>query len=557
VDPSEARPRRGARRPGWVFLVGYLVSAGLGTALLAVALGDLHPLLLAGAVAVYLAALGFLWRRFHNVRDDAQQAHWRDLMPCYLSVQDRELRIIESNALFRQDFGERIGERCYRAYKNRDDPCPNCPVLKTFEDGQNHAGEETVVTRQGEHAHVLVLSTPLLDRRGRTAAVMEMSTNITESKHLQHELDRSKRYFKQLFDVVPCYITVQDRDLRVLEANELFREDFGECSGEHCYRAYKHRESVCPDCPVEKSFADGAVHSSEEIVTTRDGRRANVIVHSMPVRDERGQITAVMEVSTNITEVKRLQQELTMMGMAVAGTAHRIKNILMGLEGGIFVVNTGFETGEQSSVDEGWEMVERNVAKISRLVKDLLFCSKERQPRYKNDVAPGEIVREVCELYRPRIERDGIALELEIAEPPQRDAYDPEGIHNLVANLVANAIDACRFDPAGEGKQHVIRVGCRQDGVGAALIEVADNGPGIPEDALHQVFRGFFSTKGTEGTGLGLLVVQKVAEEHGGSVSFRSRPGEGTTFSAVLHPRAEAGAEVTQPVSASRDERRA
>ena len=66
------------------------------------------------------------------------------------------------------------------------------------------------------------------------------------------------------------------------------------------------------------------------------------------------------------------------------------------------------------------------------------------------------------------------------------------------------------------------------------MVEVADNGAGIPDDAKEKVFESFFSTKGTEGTGLGLLVVQKVVEEHRGSVSFTSTVGQGTTFRVVF-----------------------
>jgi signal transduction histidine kinase len=62
------------------------------------------------------------------------------------------------------------------------------------------------------------------------------------------------------------------------------------------------------------------------------------------------------------------------------------------------------------------------------------------------------------------------------------------------------------------------------------VFEVEDNGPGIPSEVQEKVFEEFFSTKGTEGTGIGLLVVQKVAEEHGGTVTFTSETGKGTTF---------------------------
>jgi signal transduction histidine kinase len=344
---------------------------------------------------------------------------------------------------------------------------------------------------------------------------------------------RAGRSFRQLFELVPCYITVQDREFRILEANALFREDFGEQLQQHCYRAYKGRDAVCPNCPVEKTFATGEVHTSEETVVTRDGRQASMVVRSMPVRDENDKIVAVMEVSTNVTDLKRMQRELALMGTAVAGMAHRIKNILMGLEGGIFVVNTGFETDDRDTIGEGWEMVQRNVAHVSRLVKDLLYCSRERQPTFDDDVSPAAIVREVAELYRARTASEGIAIELELGEEPRCGRFDRAGLRNLLENLVTNAVDACRFDPTENKGGHTITLRCYAD-QGSVVIEVSDDGVGIPDDASHKVFENFFSTKGTEGTGLGLLVVQKVAEEHGGAVSFTSGPGEGTTFRVVL-----------------------
>jgi signal transduction histidine kinase len=83
---------------------------------------------------------------------------------------------------------------------------------------------------------------------------------------------------------------------------------------------------------------------------------------------------------------------------------------------------------------------------------------------------------------------------------------------------------------------------CRTNGDGSTILQVADDGPGISEDVNARVFEDFFSTKGSEGTGIGLLVAQKVAEDHGGKVTFSSKPGSGTTFT------------VTIPAAASRTE---
>ncbi len=348
------------------------------------------------------------------------------------------------------------------------------------------------------------------------------------------QLDRSPSDFKRLFDIVPCYITVQGRDFRIMESNQTFRRDFGDCHGQKCFSAFKSRDDICPECPVEKTFSDGEIHSSEEIVRTSDGGVAEMIVYSMPVHDEEGHISAVMEVSTNITEVKRLQRQLVLMGLAVAGMAHRTKNILMGLEGGIFVVNEGFATKDNAAVEEGWRMVDRNVHRISRVVKDLLACAKKREPELEEGVSPGQVVSEVHELFKERMGTENIQLCLDRQDAGYVGTFDTEGIRSVALNLIANALDACRFDTSGSTKEHRITLRCVVNEAGTLSIEVADNGGGIPDELTDQVFKSFFSTKGTEGTGLGLLVVQKVAEENRGTVTFSSKEGEGTVFTVTL-----------------------
>lgn len=338
-------------------------------------------------------------------------------------------------------------------------------------------------------------------------------------------------------DVVPCYLSVQGHDLRILETNALFRDDFGERLGEHCFAVYKQQDRPCENCPVLRVFEDGGTHSSEETVVTADGRPVDMIVQAAPFRrDSGGNVVEVVEMSTNITEVRRLQNELAIMGKAVSEMAHRIKNIVMGLEGGIYVVNIGMQDGDDEALAKGWRMVEGNVEKVSRVVKDLLYCSKTREPCMQDDVEPAELMRDVYDLFRHRMEDHGIRLDLEIVNEPDPGCYDPEGLHGLLTNLVANALDACRFDPA-EDKDHVVVMRCDVNGVGHTVIEVSDTGVGIPRDVVNKVFENYFSTKGTEGTGLGLLVARKIVEEHGGSITFDSKENQGTVFTITLPPR--------------------
>jgi signal transduction histidine kinase len=366
-----------------------------------------------------------------------------------------------------------------------------------------------------------------------------LSNNVTS---LRRELDRTRRGYERLFTAVPCFICVLDRDHQILEANELYREEFGASDRSRCYEVCKGRTTKCPDCLVDQTFIDGQVYSSEEMLVTRDGRRVNAVVYTRPIYDDEGQIESVMEVFTDITEIKKLQRQLALMGRAVAGMAHRVKNILMGLEGGIFVVNEGLDAGDQDGISEGWEMVERNVELISRIVKDLLYCSKERIPNFQSDVCPEEIVLDVQRLFADRLESEDIELATDLEKPFHSGSFDADGLHNLLCNLVANAVDACRFDQADDKDGHTIIMRCRTNGDGSTILQVADDGPGISEDVNARVFEDFFSTKGSEGTGIGLLVAQKVAEDHGGKVTFSSKPGRGTTFT------------VTIPTASSRDQ---
>ena len=89
--------------------------------------------------------------------------------------------------------------------------------------------------------------------------------------------------YKRFFDAIPGYVTVQDRDLRMIASNSLFKKHFGDQPAAFCYEAYKHRNEPCPGCPVEKSFRDGRSHSSEQLITMGDGSHMQAIVFTTPL----------------------------------------------------------------------------------------------------------------------------------------------------------------------------------------------------------------------------------------------------------------------------------
>ncbi len=193
--------------------------------------------------------------------------------PCFITVQGPDLRIITANDQFLAAFGESAGRFCYEVYKGLDEPCEDCPVQQTFADGRPHTSKQNVCLPGGEQLPIIAYSAPVLDEQGRVEAVIEVSADITEQRQLERELEKSREQFRLLFEDAPCYISVQDRDLRIVRANRRFAEAFGEGVGGACYKIYKHRGEACLVCPVAETFADGRTHHSEEVVVSLGGEQ--------------------------------------------------------------------------------------------------------------------------------------------------------------------------------------------------------------------------------------------------------------------------------------------
>lgn len=218
---------------------------------------------------------------------------------------------------------------------------------------------------------------------------------------------------------------------------------------------------------------------------------------------------------------------LAAIGQAVAGVAHCMKNLLCGLQGGLYILRKDvLKTGAEVSM-RGVEMVERNHARLAGLVQEMLTFSKERMPEY-SEVDLNEIVRSVADLVQPRALELRIRLSIEPYEGKGPVELDHDAIHRCLVNLVSNGIDACE----GEGTE--VRVAARQLGPQWVLIEVTDDGRGMDEATRRCLFQPFFSTKGSRGTGLGLSVTRKIVQEHGGRVEAESEEGKGSTFRIYL-----------------------
>ncbi len=226
-----------------------------------------------------------------------------------------------------------------------------------------------------------------------------------------------------------------------------------------------------------------------------------------------------------------LQSErLAAMGQTIANLSHHVKNILQGVRGGAYLVDDGLRKEDLSVIRKGWGIVERNQARISNLVMDMLSFSKDREPELmRGDVR--QVIDEVLELMNSRAQEHAVDIVWNPPEQPLSVDFDSEAMHRAVLNVVTNAIDAASQFERPDQSRGEVKISIELSQLKNRMrIHIADNGPGIPEQELPRIFSPFESNKGARGTGLGLPVSQKVLREHGGDIEVQSRLGHGTMF---------------------------
>jgi signal transduction histidine kinase len=176
------------------------------------------------------------------------------------------------------------------------------------------------------------------------------------------------------------------------------------------------------------------------------------------------------------------------------------------------------------------------------MVMDILYYAKGRELVWEPISAPA-LLDDVCQFMEPKLKENGIECRGEDGVADGKFEGDIKALRSLLIDLMANSLDACRVDKKKDEHYVSIGFGGDQDHI---VFKVADNGIGMDREDREKVFTLFFSSKGLEGTGLGLFIANKVAQAHGGSISVESEPGAGARFVVKL-PRKPPPAHRTEP----------
>jgi PAS domain S-box-containing protein len=231
-----------------------------------------------------------------------------DALDCGLNIQDKDHNIIYQNEFVRKIYGDRLGEKCYRVYEGKKRVCDGCPIEKAFRDGKSHTTERRIVLPSGEVTFWENTANPIRDARGRIVSCLEVTRNITERKQAEEALKAEKNKLQSLIDAMEDYLTIRDKEYKIIYQSERVKKLWGDHLGEKCYRAFEGRNKICDGCPAEKAFKDGKSHTTERKSVIPSGGVVFWENTASPVRDAEGRIVACLEIGKDITERKKREQ---------------------------------------------------------------------------------------------------------------------------------------------------------------------------------------------------------------------------------------------------------
>ena len=227
-----------------------------------------------------------------------------------------------------------------------------------------------------------------------------------------------------------------------------------------------------------------------------------------------------------VREKTELQNHLASLGLMIGSISHGIKGLLTGLDGGMYLLDSGFAKKNEAQIKEGWDVVKLRVERIRKMVMDILFYAKERDLRLER-IDVRNFVEAIAAELEPKMKHQKIEFIRNFNANLGEFEVDETYVHSALMNIIENAIDACAKDTSRKFHKIVFEVRQSKEQV---VFDVFDDGIGMAPETQEKLFTPFFSSKGDKGTGLGLFISNAIIQQHSGEIIVKSTPGKETLF---------------------------
>ncbi|NGZ28878.1 MAG: PAS domain S-box protein, partial [Magnetococcales bacterium] len=395
------------------------------------------------------------------------------------------------------------------------------------------------------------------DAAGNVLRVIGTHSDISERKRLEfalrEELERNKR-FSEIMDNLEAYVFIKDRQLRYVYANRLTLELF-HCTTETLIGKGDEEFFTAPDAlarlkAVDQSVLNTGKPSRVEMVVTpvSSGETRIYLEAKSPIFDEEGNIWGLSGVSADITEQKRIEEELRQAKAQaevatnaksefLAAMSHEIRspmNVVLGMS------EVLLETELSQEQYRLIQTMHRSGKALLAVINDVLDFSRIESGRYTIAAvpySPSQVVKETAGLMQVAAEEKGLILTVNLLFPiPEAVLGDDGRVRQILINLLGNAI---KFTQQGQVN---ITLTLYPQTPATLLFSVADTGIGIAPEHVGHIFQHFTQAdsgiaRRYGGTGLGLAISKRLVELMGGTIWVESQPGKGSTFYFTLPVR--------------------
>lgn len=416
----------------------------------------------------------------------------------------------------------------------------------------------------GDFSHRINLS----DGDNELIALTQLVDRMAESIEAERALrEKTEGLTKTILDSVDEGFIIIDPEYRIVSANrafgELVKAPASDIIGRHCHEVAHHLDQPCfmtgEECAVRLTFSSGEPHRAIHTHYDHEKNQVYVELKSYPMKDGTGQVTAVIETLINITETRKLEnqlrhaQKMEAIGTIAGGIAHDFNNLLNVIIGyaGMLEMHMSPDDPQLHGVQEILKAGDR----AAQLTRGLLTFSRKQVMEIKtvnlNDIVDG------FKKMLSRIIGEDIDLRVVLSNEELIAKVDMVQIEQVLMNLAANARDAMPQGGALTIETALVEIDRafikmhRYGEIGRyALITVADTGTGMDQSTQEKIFEPYFTTKGIgQGTGLGLAIVYGIVTGHNGYIHCYSETGQGTTFR-IFIPLVVAVAEKIETVEA-------
>jgi PAS domain S-box-containing protein len=345
----------------------------------------------------------------------------------------------------------------------------------------------------------------------------------------KHELHSTQEYLQSFFNHTTDAIAVFDLEGKILTVNPAFETLYGwsnkQLAGrtlpiipERLWKETKRRwKEVQKGVPV---VGQEAKHQC------KDGREIDVEVTISPIRNEHSEIVALSAILRDVTDKKTSEEmlvrseKLSIVGEMAAGVAHEIRNPLTVLSGFVQLLHN------ENKQSKGYtDIMQAELNRINLIISEFLVLAKPHAVRFEKCNLI-DIIEDVLMLFDSQTNLNNVQIETHYPNRLPTLKCEPNQLKQVFINILKNAIEAM---PRGG----MIQLNITSDDQERIYIRFTDEGVGLPAEVLAKVGQPFFTTKET-GTGLGLMVTQRIIENHKGEMKIKSKENEGTTIEIIL-----------------------